>query len=114
MRTKIADLDFSALDAWLGGHPGRCFKIKSLGDELTVVVWHAATVCGVATGPAATFPALLASAIAQCDLNRREVEETRAIREEARRRIAERDSLESASSTERAAHDHDRDGRAAE
>lgn len=92
MRTKIADLDFTALDEWLAGHAARCLKLTLFGDEITVVVWHAATACGVATGPAATFPALLASAIAQCDRNRRESEETRAIREEARRRIAERDA----------------------
>ena len=92
MRTKIADLDFTALDAWLASDAGRCFKLKSFGDEITITVWHAATACGVATGPAATFPALLASAIAQCDRNQREAEEARAIREEARRRISERDA----------------------
>ena len=103
MRTRIADLDFGPLDEWLASDAGRCFKLKSFGDDLTVVVWHAATACGVATGPAATFAALLASAIDQCERNRREYEETRAIKEEARHRLAER-----------AATDSERDGRAAE
>ena len=114
MRTRIADLDFTALDAWLASDAGRCFKLKSFGDEITITVWHAATACGVATGPAATFPALLTRAIDQCDLNRREAEEARAIREEARRRLSEREALESASSAERAATDTERDGGAAE
>lgn len=113
MRTKIADLDFSALDAWLGGHPGRCFKLKSFGDELTVVVWHAATACGTATGPAATFSSLLASALDGCERNLRVAEEADAIREEARRRIAEREALEAASSAERSATDSERDARGA-
>ena len=92
MRTRIADLDLAPLDEWLDGHRGRCFKLKSFGDEITITVWHAATACGAATGPAATFSDLLASAIAQCDRNQREAEEARAIREEARRRISERDA----------------------
>lgn len=92
MRTRISDLNMGPLDAWLAESPARCFKLKSFGDEITITVWHAATACGTATGPAATFPALLASAIDQCEQNQREYEETRTIREEARRRIAERDA----------------------
>jgi hypothetical protein len=113
MRTRISDLNMGPLDAWLAESPARCFKLKSFGDELTITVWHAASACGTATGPAATFSELLASAIAGCDRRQVEAEEEQAIREEARRRIAEREALESASSTERAATDSERDARGA-
>lgn len=113
MRTRIVDLDMAPLDVWLDGHPARCFKLALFGDEITITVWHAASACGTATGPAATFPALLASAIAQCEQNQREYEETRTIREEARRRLAEREALEAASSAERSATDSERDARGA-
>jgi hypothetical protein len=92
MRTRIADLDMAPLDVWLDGHPARCFKLKSFGDELTITVWHAATACGTATGPAPTFSELLSSALDGCERNLRVAEEADAIREEARRRIAERDA----------------------
>lgn len=113
MRTRIADLDMAPLDVWLDGHPARCFKLALFGDEITITVWHAASACGTATGPAPTFSELLASAIAQCERHQREAEEERTIREEARRRIAERDILDSASSTARAATDSERDARGA-
>ena len=91
MRTKIADLEFSPLDEWLSAHPGRCFKFSSFGDEVTITVWQAATSCGTATGSAVWFADLLESAIAQCERHQLEAEEGAAIREEARRRLAERD-----------------------
>lgn len=113
MRTRISDLNMGPLDAWLAESPARCFKLKSFGDELTITVWHAASACGTATGPAATFSSLLSSALDGCERNLRVAEEERAIREEARRRLAEREALASASSAERSATDSERDARGA-
>ena len=91
MRTRIADLDFGPMGDWLAGHPGRCFNLRLFGEELTITVWHAATACGIATGPAETFGSMIARAINQCEHNLRVEEEMRSLREDAQRRIAARD-----------------------
>jgi hypothetical protein len=115
---RIADLDFTALDAWLAAGEHRSVELDLAGSTVEVTLWIGRgvsyiPVCGTGRGDVSAFGAVVAHAITRIGQRLAEAEEERAIKEEAKRRVTERRALDYAAKVERAPQDSESDGRTA-